>query len=254
MLCEWFRTNSMQVNVSKFLAFLLSTVSVNAKLDLTLSGAPIENVTAIDILGVTFDSKLNFNEHVNKMCVRASRQVSALQRLANVLDFPSRKMIYQTFILANFNYCPIVWFFTSKASIDKIKKIQQRALRFVLKDYTSEYDILLRKAEVVSIRVMTIKYIAIEIYKILNDKSPVYLKEIVQKKDIPYSLRDPDKLVQPRVNSTAYGIKSLRYYGAKLWNSMPIYIKEACSLQEFKLLIKQWSGPECQCAICNMIQ
>ena len=63
-----------------------------------------------------------------------------LQRLTGLVDYQSRKAIYTSFIASNFNYCPLVWFFTSKESINKIDKIQERALRFVLKDHTSSYN------------------------------------------------------------------------------------------------------------------
>ena len=63
-------------------------------------------------------------------------------------------------------------FFTSKASIAKMQKIQERALRFVLKDSVSDYETLLVKSGVDSFRIATIKIMAIEIYKILNDMGP----------------------------------------------------------------------------------
>ena len=37
----------------------------------------------------------------------------------------------QSFILAHFNYCPLVWYFTSPTQINKMEKIQERALRFI---------------------------------------------------------------------------------------------------------------------------
>ena len=40
---------------------------------------------------------------------------------------------------SNFNYCPLVCFSTSRESIDIIDKIQERALRFVLKNHISDY-------------------------------------------------------------------------------------------------------------------
>ena len=53
---------------------------------------------------------------------------------------PGRKAIYNSFIVSNFNYCPLVCYFTSRESINKIQKIQERVLRFVLKDSTSDYN------------------------------------------------------------------------------------------------------------------
>ncbi len=47
--------------------------------------------------------------------------------------------------MSNFNYCPIIWHFCGKLSSKKIEKIQERALRFMLKDQISTYEQLLEK-------------------------------------------------------------------------------------------------------------
>ena len=51
----------------------------------------------------------------------------------------------QSFILAHFNYCPLVWYFTSAKQVDKIEKVQERALRFISNDYISDYESILEK-------------------------------------------------------------------------------------------------------------
>ena len=91
-------------------------------------------------LGICIDGNLTFDLHIDNICLKARRQISALQRLTGSLDLPSRKAIYNSSISSHFNYCPLVWFFTSKASIAKMQKIQDRALRFVLRDSISDYE------------------------------------------------------------------------------------------------------------------
>ena len=82
-------------------------------------------VSKIEVLGVSIDDKLNFNDHVKRICSKASAQISALQRLTGLIDLPSRKAIYSSFIAANFNYCPLFWgVFTSRKSIDMIETRQ----------------------------------------------------------------------------------------------------------------------------------
>ena len=88
-----------------------------------------------------------------------------------------------------------------------MQKIQERALRFVLKDSTSDYNTLLSKCGVDSFRISSLKAMAVEIYKILNDKSPEYLS-LFSKASIPYSLRDNNKLIQQKMRTTTFGIKS----------------------------------------------
>ncbi len=41
----------------------------------------------------------------------------------------------------------------------------------------------------------------------------------------------------------AYGKRSFVYLGPKLWNIMPLEIKNAISFQDFKDRLKTWDGP-----------
>ena len=49
-------------------------------------------------------------------------------------------------MLSNFNYCPLVWHFCYSKSLNKIEKIQERALRILYKDSISDYNHLLNKS------------------------------------------------------------------------------------------------------------
>ena len=73
-------------------------------------------------------------------------------------------MIYNAFVMSNFNYCPIVWHFCSVKSQRKIEKIQERALRFMLNDDKSNYQELLGKAKIDTMHLKRLKCIATEIY------------------------------------------------------------------------------------------
>ena len=148
------------------------------------------------------------------------------------------------------NYCHLVWFFTSRESINKIDKIQQRALRFVLKDHTSNYKNLLLKSGVDSFRIYAVKSLVIELFKILEGMTPNYLSELFVKADTPYDIRDKFKLIQPLKRTTTYGLRSFQYYGAHVWNMLPVNMKAAQSLREFKSLIRSWPGPTCSCQLC----
>ena len=219
----------------------------------TLRVIDIAFVQKIYTLGVCIDAKLNLNEHVRRICSKASAQISALQRLTWLVDYPSRKAIYNSFIASNFNYCPLVSFFTSRESIDKIDKIQERALRFVLKYYISNRNNLLLKSGFDSFRIYAVNSLMIELFNILEGMTPNYLSELFVKADTPYGTRDKCKLMQHLKRTSTYGLRSSQYYGAHVWNILPTNIKTAQSLPEFKSLTRSWSGPTCSCHICTTL-
>ena len=77
--------------------------------------------------------------------------------------------------------------FTSKMSLSKLENIQKRALRFVLDDYQTGYRDLLQNANVTGIQIMVLRYLAIEVFKCVNEISPAYLNAMFTRKQYPYA-------------------------------------------------------------------
>lgn len=253
VLMEWFKNNSLGANPSKFQSILLSGKSKNEDvLLIDVDNSVIESAESITVLGIDIDRKLNFNHHISRVCIKASKQLNVLKRLKGSLDECSRMTIYKTFIMSNFNYCPLIWMFTSTSSLTKIEDIQKRALRFVLNDYNLSYDELLRKAEVPGIKILLLRTLAIEMYKCISNENPDYLNELFKIKDVSYNLRDASIITRPKVAKSNFGLKSFKSFGAKIWNCLPVSTKSALSLQDFKELVKLWSGPKCKCTVCRL--
>ena len=60
------------------------------------------------------------------------------------------------------------------------------------------------------------------------------------------------KLIQPRVNSTRDGLKSVRYQGAEIWNELPTSVNNTEDESEFKYRLNEWPGPVCKCGSCEL--
>ena len=110
-------------------------------LRLEFSEKTILSVNEIDLLGVTIDT----NSHITKICRKASRQLNALKRNVSVfiLHFDTRKTLANSCITSNFNYCPLVWYFSTAKQLQKIERIQERVLRFLHDNCVSDYLTLL---------------------------------------------------------------------------------------------------------------
>ena len=94
--------------------------------------------------------------------------------------------IVNGFIYANFNYCPLVWHFSTCESIRKIEKIQKRCLRIALDDYDSDYNVLLRKSGKVTMEIKRLRVLAsFKSFKTVNYLNPNYRKDILTPKLYP---------------------------------------------------------------------
>ena len=124
---EWFTRNGMFVNPDKFKALVIDKKRANYTNEkIEISNEDIQIVPSVKLLGITIDNRLNFNEHISSICKSAANQLNALVRLKTFLGSNERKVLINSFVLSNFNYCPLVSFISSSTSSRK------RALRFLI--------------------------------------------------------------------------------------------------------------------------
>ena len=73
-LFKWFKNNLLKRNADKC-HFLVST---NDRVSMTLDGIKIDKSDTEKLLGVKFDKKLAFDDHISDICKKAGRKISAL--------------------------------------------------------------------------------------------------------------------------------------------------------------------------------
>ena len=120
----------MKVNPDKFQAIAIGKNTQSKNISFNLNGNIIKTEDEVKLLGVTIDYELKFNSHITNICRKASRQLNVLKRMGKYLNRLGKLTIYHSFILSNFNYCPVIWHFCSEANTKKMEKIHERALKF----------------------------------------------------------------------------------------------------------------------------
>ena len=91
---------------------------------------------------------------------------------------------------------------------------------------------------------------AFEDYKIVNDITPNYIKDIINIKMSNFNFRRENQASLPAVKSTRYGIRSFRYEAARFWNCLPNDLRLADSYPQFKRLLHALDGGNCGCPSC----
>ena len=90
----------------------------------------------------------------------------------------------------------------------KIEKIQERTLRILYNDRTSDYNQLLSKPSKAPMEVKRLRKLALEIFETLNNLNPEYMTEIFYK--TTNHTHRPFNIKVNQNNTTKYGNKSLR--------------------------------------------
>ena len=115
---------------------------------------------------------------MSNLCNKSAGQLNALCRIGHFVGLGERKKLITSFIYANFNYCPLVWHFSSK-----LENIQKRASRFLLNDYSSDYETLLKKTKKCTMEVKWLKLLPLEIFKAFNKNGPTFIKDYYEKNE-----------------------------------------------------------------------
>lgn len=235
---RWFSNNHMQANPEKFQVMLISRKCTDFSLN--ICGSEIIANEYVEILGVILDNKLKYVRMINELCRRAGAQINVLYRLRNKLDYESKLRIYDSFVISNVSYCQIVWTHCSVASRRKLEKLNERALRFVNNDFDSGYDDQLVKANRCSLLATRVKSMGIEMCKVNNLMSPMYINELFSREFCMYSLRAKNTFYLPKCSTFSHGYRSFSYLGVKLWNAFSNEMRSCTDVKDFKKLINNW--------------
>ena len=230
---NWFHMNGMSSNLTKFQCMLSSSTDLEPVFFEIDSDTKIKFEENVTVLGIHIDNKLTFSNHVRVCCKKAARQLNAFSRISRHLSITSRMAIFRSFILSNFQYCPLVWHFCGKQNNEKMEHIQERALRIVYNDHVSNYPELLSRAGIDTLFISRLKKVLLEVFKTVHDINKSATNTMFSVKYLPYTIRDPYPVEQTRRNTTTFGLRSVTYIRDKLWNELPLPMKQTTDHLEY---------------------
>ena len=204
------------------------------------------------LLGLTIDNKLNFEIHINNICKVASAKIKGLGRIRNRLNLSQAKILYNSFILSQFNYCCLVWMFCSKTLQNKINQIQKRALRIVYNEPNLNLDKLVELEKSTTIYIKNIITLLTEVYKTTSGENPIFMDKIFTQKQQYYNLRTTNLLSFPKVIGSKYDTNTFVFRATHLWNQVPDSIKNEPNAKCFKAkLTRNWQVIKRTCTSCK---
>ena len=84
--------------------------------------------------------------------------------------------------------------FCSRTLNHRINRLHERALRIAYDDYLSDFEELLIKDNTVTIHKRNLRKLAIEMYKISNNLSPLFTRELMTEICVPCNTRSTTKV------------------------------------------------------------
>ena len=111
-ISSWCDLWGMRLNAEKTKSMVVSRsrTAFPVHQDITLNNTIIENVQELKILGVVFDSKFTFENHLRTMLSNSSRKLGIVRKASFIYRDSSVDLAcFRSFVLPLLEYCSPVW-------------------------------------------------------------------------------------------------------------------------------------------------
>ena len=219
-----------------------NVVEIDNSHEVKIGNEIINRVNSIKYLAVVIDEKLTLKEQTAICTKKAASKTNLLYRISKRLTFSTKKIIYNTIVLPNLQYCSTIYFTCNQEEIEKMQKIQNRAMRLILNcEYRTHREWMLKTLNWLSIDQMIKFNVLIYIYKMINGLLPKYLGDnLIFTRDAHTRNTRQRTNNELRLPNFKYETtkKNMFYYGIKMYNELPIQIRQKPSLNTFKIECK----------------
>ena len=135
LLQEWCNRNQLTINLSKTKLMLLGTKNMlkrGTKLDISLSGTKLQYVKHFNYLGMKLEDTLSFEWHATETMRMVAHKLYLLSKIRKYITIGQAIAIYKAKVVPYFDYGDIFLMNINQKAIDKLQKLQNRALRICL--------------------------------------------------------------------------------------------------------------------------
>ena len=198
--------------------------------------------TSIKFLGITIDQNLNWKEYTEILTNKIAKNMNIIKHIKKFINQKALQSLYFTMIHSYLTYCNIIWGSNYKTLIEKIQISQNKAIRLTFNDrrYTStkSYYEINKILKIVNIHK---SQTAIFIFKYLNKLLPQYFhikNYFTNWNELHnYNTRNSNSIYLPYA-STNYRMFTIKYFGPRIWNTIPNNIANEDKLTRFKNKLK----------------
>jgi len=176
------------------------------------------------------------HEHVTSVCRAAYYHLKNIHCLKAFLKQEAIVTVVHIFVTSRIDYCNSLLYGISDYNMNRLQRIQNSATRIVTN--TRRYDHItpiLQKLHWLPVRQRIHFQISLITYKSINDMAPEYLCELVSIRNSSRKLRSSSQILLSRLKS--YGDCVFSVAAFTLWNRLPVDIRKASSLENFKSVL-----------------
>ncbi|XP_063875863.1 uncharacterized protein LOC135108634 [Scylla paramamosain] len=98
---------------------------------LVFEGKALASQEEVEILGVTYDRKLTFKSHIERLAREASGKLASLRRMSWLLDGEGLQTLYKAQVRSSLEYACLAWGGAARKHLALLDKVQGRTERYI---------------------------------------------------------------------------------------------------------------------------
>ena len=247
-IADWCQFNKLSINPKKSEYMIISNRNLPYTPDIKIGNDSILKKDSVKYLGLHVDANLKFYSHADYIKSRLSQFIGISRRLTHKMNFCAARRYYYACVFSVISYCICVWGGTIENSYRgaMLRDKHRQLVKFLFGRYYSDSVSIFKSAKILEIADIYRYFVGIQMYKLLKLKNrylqPLFIIENIEHN---YSTRQIGtlQLPYPRVDSVKFNYE---YQSLKIWNSIPLEIKDSRSLSIFKKNFKKYLVNQCE--------
>ena len=245
-IAEWSAHNRLVLNCEKCKVLSFGRSEKNKlTYKYTLDGIELESVERMKDLGVIFDRKFTFDEHISKVTNKALSTLGFIKRSTKEFtDTQSVISLYKSLVLPILLHGSVIWSPHYDVHMKKLESFQHRLLKYLafksgtpMSFIDHDYSRLASEFNLPSILSLHAKNDHLFLKKInLNLINSADVKNLFEVRNINYWLRYPRELAE-QSSPRNYVFHSSVNRLTRNWNKLPLNVRTAGNLAYYKRVL-----------------
>jgi len=243
---KWFSLNGLSLNPTKSEAIVIGTGarqrSEGILHTIDLGDVQIQPSNSVKSLGVTIDSTLSFDAHVDNVCKASYFHIRALRHVRKRIPESVALTIASSMVGARLDYCNAVLYGTSKSNIQKLQRVQNSLARIVAGTRRSDrITPVLARLHWLKIADRVNYKVALLTFKVVTSQKPDYLFDLIRFNIPVRQLRSSDRQNRLYIGAskTVFASRAFCYAAPTVWNKLPCELTDdLSSLNIFRRKLK----------------
>ena len=233
-LTQWLKANKISLNAGKteILVFRNPKKPMNYDPKIKIDGKRIYPSKYVKYLGILIDAHLTWQYHIKTLVPKLTRAAGMISKIRHFVPNHTLKNIYYAIFSSIMNYGATIWGQNNNEHINRITKLQDRAIRYInFANYREPPSELYKNSGIIKfkdeIKINNFLYVHDSLNRRLpsclnNNFNYMHIQDNQHTRNVTL-LNSKECLVQlPKSRTIHYGIQSIKDQSARAWNYFQI--------------------------------